>query len=227
MNTDTLAAIRAHVEAPRRADMEVCDACLGGPTAITPAVPWPAHAPDCEIGMLAGLLARVGELERATRTRPDYDLRCDACGAPHWLDTSLSSEVWNTIARRGQPDEVGLLCLLCIDERMEAAGLTDEAEFYFVGGALKSKLYAESRGCIADLERRLTAADARAGRLREALGRVLEWVDSAEVRGALQRDAGMVLHHRHLAGPPLSDEFLARARETFVLARAALASDAP
>lgn len=82
----------------------------------------------------ASLLA---DLRRASRTRPDYALRCDACGAPHWLDTSIPSEVWNRIA-----PEVGLLCLLCIDERVAALGLTNvPAEFYFVGKGLLSRLY--------------------------------------------------------------------------------------
>jgi hypothetical protein len=89
-----------------------------------------------ESATIAQLREELARLRRATRTRPDYDLHCQTCGAPHWLDTSIPSEVWNQIA----PD-VSLLCLLCIDERMAAAGLSAEAEFYFVGAALRGKLY--------------------------------------------------------------------------------------
>lgn len=77
------------------------------------------------------------------RTRPDYDLRCDRCNAPHNLDTSIPSDVWNVIVERGQhPDDLyTLLCTLCIDDLMAEKGLACEAEFYFVGSALKSKPY--------------------------------------------------------------------------------------
>lgn len=84
----------------------------------------------------------IERLRAASRTRPTYDLRCP-CGAPHWLDTSIPSEIWNQIA---EPHE--LLCPLCIDDRLVKAGLTAEAEFYFVGAALTSKLYQESHGDI-------------------------------------------------------------------------------
>ena len=70
------------------------------------------------------------------RTRPEYDLRCHDCGSPHWLDTSLPVEFWNRIAK---PEDI--LCLLCIDDRMKAMRLNCEVEFYFVGNAIKSKLY--------------------------------------------------------------------------------------
>lgn len=94
---------------------------------------------------------RIAELERASRTRPDYDLRCDDCGAPHNFDTSLPSAVWNQVA-----DPADILCLLCIDARLEKAGLKcDEAEFYFVGRALSSKLYTESHGEVAALTSQL------------------------------------------------------------------------
>ena len=76
-----------------------------------------------------------------SRTRPEYDLRCDECGSPHWFDTSLPIDLWNRIAK---PEDI--LCLLCIDDRMRAQGFTCEIEFYFVGKAVKSKLY--GRGSI-------------------------------------------------------------------------------
>lgn len=83
----------------------------------------------------------ITNLRRERRTREDYDLRCGRCNAPHWFDTSIPSEIWNQIAR---PED--LLCLLCIDELLAEKGLTTEAEFYFVGKALKSKLYDTSYG---------------------------------------------------------------------------------
>lgn len=70
------------------------------------------------------------------RTRPEYDLRCQECGSPHWLDTSLPIEMWNKIARSED-----IFCLLCIDDKMKALDLTCEVEFYFVGKAVASKLY--------------------------------------------------------------------------------------
>ena len=80
---------------------------------------------------------RAGE-ERVDplRTRPDYDFRCDRCGAPHNLDTSIPSEAWNAIMLAG-----GALCTLCIDDLLTEKGLTATAEFYFVGRALTSRLY--------------------------------------------------------------------------------------
>lgn len=82
------------------------------------------------------LLKHIAELERANRTRPEYDLRCDQCGRAHILDTSIPSEIWNKIAPDG-----GVLCTTCIDDRMAAMGLKGEAKFYFVGKALVSTLY--------------------------------------------------------------------------------------
>jgi hypothetical protein len=103
--------------------------------------------------------AETERLRRATRTRPDYDLRCQDCGAAHNVDTSIPSAVWNRIA-----EPASVLCTLCIDERLTKAGLTcDEAEFYYNGDALRSKLYAESHGEVARLEREL--AEARAALL--------------------------------------------------------------
>lgn len=67
--------------------------------------------------------------------REDYPFRCEDCGRAHILDTSIPSEIWNQIA----PD-ISMLCPLCIDRRMFKKGLTCEAEFYFCGQALQSKL---------------------------------------------------------------------------------------
>lgn len=106
----------------------------------------------------------VKELERRSRTRPDYDLRCDECGAPHWLDCSLPSETWNAIS-----NGASILCVLCIDARLKAAGLNAECEFYFVGDALSGKMYGDTTA--------LAASQARVGELDKWLGdiqRVLE-----------------------------------------------------
>lgn len=73
---------------------------------------------------------------RALRTVEGSNQRCQDCGAPHNIDTSIPSPIWNQIE-----SEVGMLCTMCIDDRMAALGLTAEAEFYFVGRALRSKLY--------------------------------------------------------------------------------------
>lgn len=102
---------------------------------------------------LAEVRAEVSQLQRQARTRPDYDLRCQQCGAPHWLDTSLPSAIWNQIA-----DPSDLLCMLCIDERLTAKGLRAEAEFYFVGSSLTSRLYNDSHGDVQSLSRQLAEA---------------------------------------------------------------------
>jgi hypothetical protein len=99
---------------------------------------------------LAALLSRIrseGGGEKPSvdpmRTRPDYNLRCDRCSAPHNLDTSIPSDVWNALVERENGDDLwSVLCTLCIDELIVEKGLIAEAEFYFVGKALKSKLYA-------------------------------------------------------------------------------------
>jgi len=72
-----------------------------------------------------------------SRVREDYPILCDRCGSPHWFDTSIPSDIWN-VAVAGR---WGTLCLLCVDEVIEAAGMTCEAEIYFTGRAVKSKLY--------------------------------------------------------------------------------------
>ena len=90
----------------------------------------------------------VEKISRALRTRPDYDLRCDDCGAPHILDTSIPSAIWNKVA-----SDVSCLCTLCIDDRVAAAGLSCRAEFYFVGRAVRSRLYDDSFGDVAEANR--------------------------------------------------------------------------
>ncbi|MCW5695759.1 MAG: DUF551 domain-containing protein [Bauldia sp.] len=93
---------------------------------------------------------RIAELERANRTRPEYDLVCDQCGKAHILDTVLPSHIWNQIA---QPHE--LLCTLCIDERLQKAGLRCEAaEFYYGGAALGSRPYGEAEAAAASMRER-------------------------------------------------------------------------
>lgn len=129
--------------------------------------------------------------------------RCDDCGAPHNLDTSIPSAIWDAIAENrpgvtpgaagiGMP-EVGMLCTLCIDARMVKAGLTGEAEFYFVGKALFSKLYGVGRaqGDI-EYEDRLRREAALApwsfkeGTLRERL----EWCRVQHILGAEFQERG-------------------------------------
>jgi hypothetical protein len=91
--------------------------------------------------------AEIERLKHACRTRPDYNLRCQRCGAPHWFDTSVPSEAWNKVIG----DRYSLLCLLCIDDLFREAGETCEVEFYFSGEGkhgIRSKLYKESIGDI-------------------------------------------------------------------------------
>lgn len=102
---------------------------------------------------LAAERERAEKAENANRTRPDYDLRCGDCGRAHILDTSIPSAIWNKVAA-----DASILCTTCIDDRMAKHGVEGEAEFYFVGKALKSKLYDESHGCIAAAEARATEA---------------------------------------------------------------------
>lgn len=86
------------------------------------------------------------KLKGANRVREDYPFRCQRCGAPHWLDTSVPSEVWNQIVGRDTPegDKRGMLCLLCIDELVAEAGLSCEVEFHFGGRGITSKTYSDS-----------------------------------------------------------------------------------
>lgn len=95
-----------------------------------------AHIATFDPPTVLALIARCEAAEKANRTRTDYDLRCQECGRAHILDTSLPSEIWNQIAK---PEDH--LCTTCIDDRLAVKGLTAEAEFYFVGNALVSKLY--------------------------------------------------------------------------------------
>ena len=94
--------------------------------------------------------AEIERLTKASRTRADYNLRCDECGSPHWLDTSIPSDIWNRIAPDG-----GTLCVLCIDERLTQHGLKAEAEFYYVGKNLRSKSYGDDQ--ITQLQAELLA----------------------------------------------------------------------
>lgn len=91
---------------------------------------------ELSVALIKSQSIKIDKLETASRTRPDYDLRCQVCDAPHWLDTSIPSEIWNQIA---EPSD--LLCMLCIDDRLVKAGLRAEAEFYFNGCALDSRMY--------------------------------------------------------------------------------------
>lgn len=92
-------------------------------------------------------IAEIERLEARDKVREDYPLRCGDCGRAHFLDCSLPSGTWNQIAR---PEET--LCVTCIDDRLATAGLQcDEAEFYYAGTALASKLYTESHGEVARL----------------------------------------------------------------------------
>jgi hypothetical protein len=101
--------------------------------------PWVREA----INALSRLQGEIERLRHANRTRADYDLRCQDCGRAHILDTSIPSDVWNKIA----PD-VGALCTTCIDDRLKKHGLTCEAEFYYAGDALQSKMYPEAAPAV-------------------------------------------------------------------------------
>ena len=127
------------------------------------------------LGDLPALVAEVRELQDWQR-RKDYDLFCGDCGGPHFLDCSLPSDLWNQI---GRPEEV--LCPVCIDRRLQAAGLTAEAEFYYAGKGLQSKLYTKSQGEIEMLQRAVCE-------LREALADAL-----AELMDAIPFGAGLDL----------------------------------
>ena len=125
------------------------------------------------------LVALAGEAirsRRALRTRPDYNFRCDECGAPHNLDTSIPSDMWNQIMPNG-----GALCTLCIDDKLAAAGLAAPAEFYFVGAALTCRLYTDDN---AALRQRLADAEARVQRMGEALSWYQEKADALVRYGA-------------------------------------------
>jgi hypothetical protein len=80
--------------------------------------------------------------------RTTSDILCEQCGGPHYIDTSLPSEIWNQIK-----GDDSVLCPSCIDKRLVAAGLNASAEFYFAGIALGSKSYTISQGDIEHLHR--------------------------------------------------------------------------
>jgi hypothetical protein len=76
------------------------------------------------------------------------------------LDTSIPNEVWNAAVREEHPELDGMLCTLCIDELVSEAGLTCDAEFYFVGKAVVSRMYDDDRGTIEMLDRERTELQA-------------------------------------------------------------------
>lgn len=125
------------------------------------------------------LVAEAERLARAARTRPDYDIRCSQCGASHWVDTSIPSELWNQIAEAHD-----ILCALCIDDRLAAKGLRcDDAEFYYVGAALSSSLYArDANDRIRALEAELAEWKGKAVRARE------DHADEKDLNGVLIRE---------------------------------------
>lgn len=114
-----------------------------------------------------GLEARIAEMERANRTRPDYDVFCADCGKGHIIDTVLPSPVWNQIA---EPHE--LLCTLCIEDRLASAAIPcDVAEFYYAGPFLQSRIYTEATPPDHDAIRRVALEDHQIGTLLTTLAR--------------------------------------------------------
>lgn len=71
--------------------------------------------------------------------RPEYPFRCDGCGRAHVIDTVIPNDAWNAIA-----DGADMLCVVCIDRRLAAKGLKAEAEFFYAGAGLLSRLYPEN-----------------------------------------------------------------------------------
>lgn len=68
------------------------------------------------------------------------DFFCSDCGTKEYADCSVDSKIWNYVA---SPNE--MLCPLCLDERLFAAGISGvECRFYFVGKSLSSAPYYQS-----------------------------------------------------------------------------------
>lgn len=150
-----------------RSDIGLLLEALGKPNVARPIS---AHEVMLEcIEAVKKLREKRAEHEHALRTRADYDFRCQDCGAPHNLDTSLPSDKWTRIAENPGAaaiglKEVGALCTLCIDDRLAKAGITDvECEFYFTGKAMRSRTY--------DLERSARRNEVQRA-LRECQGTV-------------------------------------------------------
>lgn len=76
------------------------------------------------------------------QTRGNYKLPCDRCGAPHMVDTSIHSEVWNIIVERGEKgDRWSLLCTTCIAELCKQYNTPTVAHFYTAHEYLVSAPY--------------------------------------------------------------------------------------
>lgn len=87
--------------------------------------------------MMKYMEEEVIKARAANAVRPDYPFTCDGCGRAHIIDTVIPSDLWNQIS-----DGCGMLCAVCIDQRLVKHSLTcDCAEFYYYGKALKSRLY--------------------------------------------------------------------------------------
>lgn len=48
--------------------------------------------------------------------------KCQHCGQYYRVDFVLDDDIWNKIRPQGKPEGGGLLCGLCIFERLEALG---------------------------------------------------------------------------------------------------------
>ena len=72
---------------------------------------------------------------------------CRDCGAPHWYNFMVPDDIWEKIApdQPCLPEEGGMLCAQCIDQRCAALGITTEGKFYFTGKAVVSRYPDEPR----------------------------------------------------------------------------------